>query len=351
MVLLFDADRYPPHERIAAYEAILSSSTSPVSVTADCVGAGDRLRAWHLGASGLVLEGRSSGQQHARRTARHVRMGDHGEVSFSVNLRGNCASVSRDHCAVRNGEVRVLDLSSPYEKRKYGLSTACAFDIEYESLGLSVDVVRAAIPHVAASPLHALAASHLTMLPRTLSRPESGRALPMLAETTVQLMRALVTSVTADDAVRRQGLAESQLARADAYIAQRLRDPALSPAEIAASQFMSLRQLYKLFAQRSSTPAEWIISLRLAGARDELARRPGTPISLVAATWGFRTPGHFTRRFRAAYGILPSAWAEQFKTPHPLTEPDIAAGQDPVRGAHGDVMSRGDSGRREVLAG
>lgn len=316
MVLLFDADRYPPHERVAVYEAILSSSTSPVSVTADCVGAGDRLRAWHLGASGLVLEGRFSGQ-HARRTARHVRMGDHGEVSFSVNLRGNCASVSRDHCAVRNGEVRVLDLTSPYEKRKYGLSAACAFDIEYASLGLSVDVIRAAIPRVAASPLHALAASHLTMLPRVLDQPGSGRALPMLAETTTQLMRALVASVTADDAVRRQGLAESQLARADAYIAQRLRDPALSPAEIAASQFMSLRQLYKLFAQRSSTPAEWIISLRLASARDELARQPGTPISLVAANWGFRTAGHFTRRFRIAYGVLPSAWAEQLKTPQP----------------------------------
>jgi AraC-like DNA-binding protein len=240
-------------------------------------------------------------------------MGNPETVSFGLSLQGSCLSTNHNHQVVRNGEIRLIDLTSPYEKRHTG-GSACSFEIPYTALGVSVDVARAALPHVAASPLHALAVSHLQMLPRVLDLPGSGRALPMLAESTAQLMKALVTSVTANDSIRRQGLSESQLARVDAYISQRVRDPDLSLAEIAASQFISLRQLYKLFAQRSTTPAEWIINVRLEGARDELARHPGTAISRVAANWGFRTAGHFTRRFSAAYGILPSLWAEQSRT-------------------------------------
>jgi AraC-like DNA-binding protein len=290
----------------------------PVSVTFSHALTGERIEAWQLGPSGKLLQGHHSGQL-ARRTERHVRIGGHEKVSFSVNFRGSSAVFSRDHHAAQNGEVRILDLTSPYERRHLADSASCAFEIDYTALGLSTDVVRSAVPHAAASPLHALAANHLMMLPRVLDQPGSARALPMLAETTTQLMRALVAAVTLDHSVRSQALAETQLSRVDAYIAQRLRDPALSVAEIAASQFMSLRQLYSLFAQRSSTPSEWIISRRLAGACEDLSRRPDTQIRVLAMRWGFRSADHFTRRFRAAYGMAPSAWVEQFKTTHDLT--------------------------------
>lgn len=43
------------------------------------------------------------------------------------------------------------------------------------------------------------------------------------------------------------------------------------------------------------------------GARADLADRH-LPIAAVARRWGFKDPTHFTRRFRAAYGVLPSEW-------------------------------------------
>ena len=32
------------------------------------------------------------------------------------------------------------------------------------------------------------------------------------------------------------------------------------------------------------------------------------PISTIARRWGFRDHGHFTRRFKATYGLTPRDW-------------------------------------------
>ncbi|WP_443217637.1 helix-turn-helix domain-containing protein [Saccharothrix sp. CCNWYY140] len=55
---------------------------------------------------------------------------------------------------------------------------------------------------------------------------------------------------------------------------------------------------------------QWIISERLRGAREDLIRRTdrSRTIATIARRWGFGDPTHFTRRFRAAYGITPSEW-------------------------------------------
>ncbi|MFI9202868.1 AraC family transcriptional regulator [Streptomyces sp. NPDC053048] len=37
-------------------------------------------------------------------------------------------------------------------------------------------------------------------------------------------------------------------------------------------------------------------------------RHAALPVSAVAARCGFTSPSHFTRRFRAAYGVTPREW-------------------------------------------
>ncbi|MDJ0485782.1 helix-turn-helix domain-containing protein [Rhodococcus qingshengii] len=57
---------------------------------------------------------------------------------------------------------------------------------------------------------------------------------------------------------------------------------------------------------------QWIITQRLQKARDELAR-PATvdlPIATVAHRAGFVDAGHFSRRFRQAYGLSPTRWRQ-----------------------------------------
>jgi AraC-like DNA-binding protein len=54
----------------------------------------------------------------------------------------------------------------------------------------------------------------------------------------------------------------------------------------------------------------WLIRERLEGARRTLASATSrnTSIAAVARRWGFTDPGHFAKRFRAAYGLSPREW-------------------------------------------
>ena len=99
MVLIFDPKLYPADERREAYEALLSSLSCPVSVTFDHAVTDDVIEGWQLGPSGQLLQGCYYSGQLARRTARHVRRGTQEKVSFSVNFRGDCATV-RDRKSV-----------------------------------------------------------------------------------------------------------------------------------------------------------------------------------------------------------------------------------------------------------
>jgi AraC-like DNA-binding protein len=94
------------------------------------------------------------------------------------------------------------------------------------------------------------------------------------------------------------------------YIEANLSDPQLSPASIAAAHFISTRHLHNIFQESGTTVASWIRSQRLEGTRRDL-RDPlhaGKSVGTVAARWGFLDAAHFSRTFRDAFGVSPSAW-------------------------------------------
>jgi AraC-like DNA-binding protein len=64
---------------------------------------------------------------------------------------------------------------------------------------------------------------------------------------------------------------------------------------------------YSVFEREQATVAGWIRHRRLEGCRLDLldpAQRD-VPVSAVAARWGLANPAHFSRAFRAAYGLAP----------------------------------------------
>jgi AraC-like DNA-binding protein len=62
-----------------------------------------------------------------------------------------------------------------------------------------------------------------------------------------------------------------------------------------------------LLAEDDTSPAAWIRHRRLAHCRLDLAnpRLNARPIEAIAERWGFTIPTHFSRLFRAIYGIPP----------------------------------------------
>ena len=70
----------------------------------------------------------------------------------------------------------------------------------------------------------------------------------------------------------------------------------------------SPRTLVRLFARHLGTsPHAYLMDLRLRLARERLAALD-RPVTTIAAELGYASPAHFSRRFRAATGLTPTAW-------------------------------------------
>jgi AraC-like DNA-binding protein len=93
-----------------------------------------------------------------------------------------------------------------------------------------------------------------------------------------------------------------------AFIDENIADTGLDPAAIAAAHHISLRYLHALFQTQESTVAEWIRTRRLALCRNDLLD-PGQanrPVGAIAAGRGLPNQAHFSRIFKAAYGMPPA---------------------------------------------
>ena len=94
------------------------------------------------------------------------------------------------------------------------------------------------------------------------------------------------------------------------FIEDRLGSPDLTPAQIAAAHHISLRYLYRVFEAEQTTVGSWIRSRRLDHCRRDLTdpTLPDRPVSAVGARWGFVDATHFTRVFKAEYGVTPGEY-------------------------------------------
>ncbi|SCF02878.1 AraC-type DNA-binding protein [Micromonospora purpureochromogenes] len=95
--------------------------------------------------------------------------------------------------------------------------------------------------------------------------------------------------------------------RIEAFVQRHLADPELTPAAVAAAHHLSLRSLHRLFEGTGTTVAGLIRARRLESCRRDLAdsRLGGLSVHEVAARCGFRDRAHFSRAFRARYGVSP----------------------------------------------
>ena len=99
------------------------------------------------------------------------------------------------------------------------------------------------------------------------------------------------------------------LARTKKAIEERLADPTLSVETLAHALGQSRSNLYRRVTELTGkSPADLIRSTRLARAAEMLSAGAGN-VGEVAYGVGFESLSHFSRVFRAEYGVSPSAWA------------------------------------------
>jgi AraC-like DNA-binding protein len=217
----------------------------------------------------------------------------------------------------RTDAVNLVELTRPYRSRIPVGTDGWSVKIPISDLYLPDGTIRRARASVAASPVHAVFAQHVRALGREAGRLDGVTSSELLGAATIALARALIASAAGADRHAREALADTLLLRMRAYVRSHLTDPLLGPAQIAAAHGVSVRRLYQVFADVGLSLEQWIIELRLDGARRELARPESDhrTIAAVARRWCFADPSHFTHRFREAYGMTPREWRERQARP------------------------------------
>lgn len=233
-------------------------------------------------------------------------------ISLAVRPAGQWSLSQADWTrgSATNDFLTLVDVTQPMRVEPDSGTRLFQMFFSAAQLGLSVDAIRVAAASIEHSPLRGLVARHVLQLSAEgldLLPPETQRSL---AGATIELVRALLTSIgrpgeQTGSEIGREGLRFA----AKQYIRRHLRDPGLSPAVVARAHHVSVRHLYQVWDEPVSL-ARWIGQLRLEAAHADLAdpRLTHKSIAAVAREWGFPSPAHFARRFKEVYAVSPRDW-------------------------------------------
>jgi AraC family transcriptional activator of tynA and feaB len=95
-------------------------------------------------------------------------------------------------------------------------------------------------------------------------------------------------------------------------VQQHLRNPEFSLDRLAQILRCSKRLLHLSFADQDMTISEYLWASRLDKCRQELSVRSSRSPSItdIALSWGFNSTSHFSRSFKARFGVSPSTFAK-----------------------------------------
>ncbi len=156
-------------------------------------------------------------------------------------------------------------------------------------------------------PAAALATGFLTMLPEHIDALD-GQIAAKIADQAVDLLALSFAAYAGVGQVALSSRREVARLRLKATIEGALYDHTLKPANAAAAAGISVRYANALLAEEGTSLERFIVSRRLQHCHKALvdpaqARRK---VSDIAYAYGFSDLSHFTRRFKAEFGYLPS---------------------------------------------
>ncbi len=129
-----------------------------------------------------------------------------------------------------------------------------------------------------------------------------------VGESIMQLVQLSLLELAGRDSAPTQRAALRE--RIKQLVARRLGDPRLSVDAIAVELNCSRRQLYNAFGDEPDGVAGYVLAQRLEACRRDFedAHLDATSITEIALRRGFNHPAHFSRAFKARFGITPSEW-------------------------------------------
>jgi|HubBroStandDraft_1064217.scaffolds.fasta_scaffold09595_5 AraC-like DNA-binding protein len=309
----------PSGQRFEYWKHVLSDTFVPLEVSTPGGGADfrGRLRGCELGSLRFI---EVSAEAHtARRTARLVKAAPAGCYKIGLQLRGSSVLIQDGREATLTpGDFTLYDTDRPYTLAFSDPHRMLVLVFPRDVLGLPQDrlagLTATRLPGEAGG-MATLIGPFLAQVAFVLDQDScapwagvrlAGNVLDLLG--TVLTERLECAPPSPDTAHR------ALMLQITAFIETHLGEAELAPAQIAAAHHISLRQLHKLFHASGTTVAGWIRQRRLEHCGHDLRdpRCAARPVAAVGARWGYPDPAHFSRLFKASFGLSPrdyrAAW-------------------------------------------
>jgi AraC-like DNA-binding protein len=273
----------------------------------------------HLGDT-VFAELAATAQQANRRPIDIARAD--GAFAVFVLQRAGVMIVAQDGREVRldPGDAAIVDTERPYTLHLAGPNRQIVLHCPRHLLRRRLRSLRAvtAARIAASSPTGDLLGGTLRLLAR-----DRHDLAPREAEAIGRYTLDLIA--TALEATPEAGLAlparasAALLARIKDYLRDNLADTELDPARIAAAHSMSVRHLHRLFHETGATVGGALREARLERCRADLddPGQRGSSVTEIALRWGFNDSAHFSRVFKARFGLSPRAYRGQAPSPQP----------------------------------
>jgi len=266
-----------------------------------------------------ALRGRAAGDVHVlgisadahsvHRTESLIREAPQHYFKFTLVERGAGMIVQGGReTALSPGDMTFYDTDRPY-------SLICADDTRIsvvmfpkELLALPADLTArlTATKLGADSPIGAIVRPYVASL--------SSRISDMSAHPARRLCRGAIDMISTliEDDLGGQAMAsphDALMRRVLDYIDEHLSSPDLTPPVLAAAHYISVRHLHSLFNDQGTTVSTVIRNRRLERCYDQLIdpMAADRSVTAIALENGFVDAAHFSRTFRAHYGVPPSA--------------------------------------------
>ncbi|WP_106129804.1 helix-turn-helix domain-containing protein [Pseudosporangium ferrugineum] len=320
MRVVFCSDDLPVAERFAGFREVLAGVDVPVDVRVERDAAiRVRMSAMALGRIDVAsIVSDDDARLEVDRPARLVRRSDPDAFRLLVSLRGHTEMTQGGRSpALEPDRLAFYDTSRPFHGWRRpidGRSHLVMLTFPRGLLPVPPNLVR----RLVGVPIlgdRGVAALMVDVVKRVLTDAAGFTAADTVRVSTVvaDLMTAVLGHELGRDAVRAASSeSRRRVLRAgiQSYVQQRLGDPELTPATIAAAHHISPRLLHKLFQEQGTTVAGSIRAARLERCRADLADplHAACPAGQIAARWGFANYAHFSNLFRATYGVGPRDW-------------------------------------------
>jgi AraC-like DNA-binding protein len=311
MTRLVRADDVPATSRVDYWRHVVDETLGPLDLQ---LSSGPDLRDELLiGDAGAVRVARLSTPTAggANRRSKHIRRSDPELCTIDVLARGRVVVAQDGRQALLGlGDFAVVDLSRPVQWTTPGMQTV-AVVFPRALLPLRPDQLAGltAVRFPGDQGTGALASSLARQLVGRLDDWGATDGARLGGAVLDLFAVALAARLDREEQVPAGTHQRVLLLRVQAFIEARLGDPWLSPEAIAAAHYISPRSLYKLFEAEGPGwgVAGWIRQRRLERCRRDLLdpTLAGRPVSTIAARWGLTNAAHFSRAFRAAYGVAP----------------------------------------------